>query len=46
MLSPASSQFTVLDGKSGKTPGTVAGQNPTLKVQFSQHLLLEVSRIP
>jgi hypothetical protein len=46
MFSPASGKSTVLDGKSGKTPGTVAGQNPTLKVQFSRHLLLEVSRIP
>jgi hypothetical protein len=46
MFSPASGKSTVLDGKSGKTPGTVASQNPKLKVQFSQHLLFDVNKTP
>jgi hypothetical protein len=46
MLSFVSGKFTVLDYESGKTLGTVAGQNPTLKVQLSQHLLLEMGKTP
>jgi hypothetical protein len=46
MLSAVSGKFTVLHYESGKTLGTVAGQNPKLKVQLSQHLLRKVSKTP
>jgi len=38
--------FSVLDYESGKNLGTVAGQNPKLPVEFTKHLLLEVSKKP
>jgi alpha-galactosidase len=38
--------FTVLDYENGKTLGTVESQNPTLSVDFTQHLLLELSKTP
>jgi alpha-galactosidase len=39
-------KFTVLDYENGKTLGTVEGQNPKLRVDFTEHLLIEVSARP
>ena len=38
-----SGKYRVFDYVDDKDLGTVDGQNPTLKVEFSDHLLLEVS---
>jgi alpha-galactosidase len=41
-----SGKFRVVDYENGKDLGTVESQNPKLHVEFTEHLLLEVSKKP